>query len=371
MKTTKGIYIHIPFCLSKCTYCDFYSVSIDTEMMEFYVNALVDEIKKSSTKHTFDVIDTVYIGGGTPSVLPLYLLEKIVNSLYDNFKLDLREFTIEVNPSTNVDFASYKDFGIDRISLGIQSLNDKLLHIIGRAHDSRLALDTISNANKYFDKISCDLMLGLPNQSIGDVESSVSILSLLVNHISMYMLKLSDTVKMYRQVKNAELVLPDDDIVVDMYERAHCIMKCNGFSRYEISNFSTPNYESLHNLKYWNRDEYIGLGAAAHGFVNNRRYFNPSNIKEYVTGNNYGNDKVEFEYIDTENAIFEKIMLALRLRKGINIKEINDEFNIDFKKRYAIQLANLANFLDINGDNIAIKKERFLLQSAIAREFII
>ena len=339
--------------------------------MELYTKALVEEITKSAEKHSSDIIDTLYIGGGTPSALPLYLLEKIIVAIRNNFQLDLKEFTIEANPATNVNFAAYKALGVDRISLGVQSLSDKLLSLIGRRHDARLALDTIESANKYFDKVSCDLMIGLPTQTIKDVIDSVDILSQSVKHISMYMLKLSETVKMYRQIEDQELSLPDDDLVVDAYENAYAVMKASGFSRYEISNFSFPGYESLHNLKYWNREEYLGLGAAAHGFVNNHRYFNPSNIKEYVLGNNYGNGKVNLEFIDKENAIFEKIMLAFRLRKGLNISEINDQFNTDFLNRYSSQLNKLTDFFEFNNGFLAIKEDKLLLESAIAREFII
>ena len=370
MKTTRGLYIHIPFCLSKCTYCDFYSVSKDTEIMEKYVDALVDEIKIVGNKFSDKTIDTIYIGGGTPSVLPLYLLEKIVHAIIANFKLDLIEFTIEANPATDLAFEEYKNLGINRLSLGVQTLNDDLLRIIGRKHDSKTALTTIDTAKKYFDNLSCDLMIGLPNQTMEDVLNSANIISNLVPHVSTYMLKLSDNVLMSRQILEGKLSLLDDDVFADYYDIAYSVYKSNGLKRYEISNFARPGYESQHNLKYWRREEYIGLGAAAHGFISERRYFNPSNLNEYIEGVNFGNDKVALENITSKTALFEKIMLALRLEEGINIDEINSEFNIDFIKLYAKQLSFLKPLLNISNNNISIKEEKILLESAISREFL-
>lgn len=371
MKTTKGLYIHIPFCLSKCTYCDFYSVAIDTEIMNSYVDALVDEIRLSGLKNEETILDSIYIGGGTPSVLPPSFLEKIVLAIHNSFSLNLKEFSIEVNPATNINLKNYRDLGIDRVSLGVQTLNDKLLKIIGRRHDSTLALKTIDEANKYFDKVSCDLMIGLPTQTNFDVETSAKTLSSKVKHISMYMLKLSNNVKMANQVRNGDFCLPNDDDTVDQYEIAYDIFKNNGLYRYEISNFSAPQYESYHNLKYWNREQYIGLGASAHGFVNNERYYNPSNIKEYIAGKNYGHGKEFKEFVSESEALFETIMLALRMPKGIDISSINRDFNIDFEEKYREQLNYLKPFLQNVDNHISIKEDKLLLESAIVREFII
>ncbi|MBR2480807.1 MAG: radical SAM family heme chaperone HemW [Clostridia bacterium] len=371
MKTTRGLYIHIPFCLSKCTYCDFYYVAIDTEIVEKYVNALIEEIKFGAIRNDEIIVDTIYIGGGTPSVLSPFVLEKIVKAIHDNFSLDIKEFTIEANPATNIEFVEYKNLGINRISLGVQTLNDKLLGIIGRRHDAKLALDTIEKASRYFDNLSCDLMIGLPTQTLNDVESSALTLVDKVKHVSTYMLKLSDNVKMAKQIRQGIYSLPDDDAFADYYDLIFNIFRINGLDRYEISNFSFPGYESLHNLKYWNREEYIGLGVAAHGFFGNVRYYNPSSINSYILGNNYGFGKEKFEIISKESALFEKIMLSLRLPKGINIDSINKEFGIDFESKYRSQLEFLKPFLDFRNNTISIKEDKLLLESAIAREFLV
>lgn len=370
MKTTRGLYVHIPFCLSKCTYCDFYSVAIDTNLIDSYVDALVKEIELASIKNNGVTIDTIYFGGGTPSVLPLSHLEKIIASIYKNFKVDIKEFTIEANPATKIDFAEYRNFGIDRISLGVQSLDDRLLKIIGRKHNSSIALNSIDEANKYFDKVSCDLMVGLPTQTLEQVKYSANVISSKVKHVSMYMLKLSNEVKMAEQISKGIFSLPDDDTFVDFYEEAYSIFKSNGLSRYEISNFSISGYESLHNLKYWNREEYIGLGASAHGFIGNIRYYNPSNLKDYIAGINYGNGKEISEIIDYKTALFEKIMLAFRLPSGIDIEAFNKEFNVDFEYIFSSQLKNLKSILVKENKHIFIKEDKLLLESAVAREFL-
>lgn len=369
MKTTRGIYIHIPFCLSKCTYCDFYSVALDTEIMKNYTDALVEEISVVGQKSN-SIIDTIYIGGGTPSVLPLNFLEKIVLAIYKNFNLKLKEFTIEANPKTNIPFTDYRDLGIDRISLGVQTLNDKILKLIGRQHNSITALNTIDNAKKYFNKISCDLMLGLPTQTFSDVEFASRIISERVSHVSTYMLKLSENTKMHRQLKEGCFTLPSDDTFADLYDIAFQIFKENGLIRYEISNFALTGYESLHNKKYWDREEYFGFGASAHGFIDNFRYYNPSNLISYINGNNYAHGEVNGELIDKETALFEKIMLGFRLKDGIDIEAINREFDIDFESKYSKQLRYLESILEKNNNHIFVKEDKMLLESAVAREFL-
>ena len=371
MKTTKGLYIHIPFCASKCAYCDFYSVSQDTETMENYVNALVKEIKDSSLMHSNDIVDTIYIGGGTPSVLPLYLLERIVNALNKYYHLDLSEFTMEANPSSLFSPQSVKELGIDRLSLGVQSLDDRLLKLIGRRHDSNEAILTLERCGSVFSKLSADLMIGLPTQLIDDVEKSVSTIASLVNHVSVYMLKLSDAVPMAKNILKGAYSLPDDDTFADFYDRTYDLLKQSGFKRYEISNFAKPGYESKHNLKYWHREEYIGLGAAAHGFVNGVRYVNPSDIKSYVAGKNYGNRLAEQIVVAKEDAIFEKIMLALRLPEGLDINAFNNEFQIDFCARYRDVISSLKGILTVKSGRAYIEEDKLLLESAVAREFLI
>lgn len=367
--TTKGIYIHIPFCYSKCTYCDFYSVAKDTELMERYVNSVVEEIKEIGKTYPTSA-DTVYIGGGTPSVLPPFLIEKIVKAVYSNFGNAVKEFTMEANPCSCNYIKEYRAMGINRISLGVQSLNNDVLRTIGRRHNATEALKKLDELSGTFDNISADLMLGLPGQTVDDVIYATKEVCSRVKHLSAYMLKLSDTVPMYKSAERGDIVLPDDDLTVDMYESVYDVAESFGLSRYEISNFAVPGYESKHNLKYWNREEYIGVGCAAHGFIGSFRYNNPYSIEKYIGGERFGKGRAEVNYIDYNTALFERIMLAFRLPSGIDVKAINAEFQIDFESVYADALKRLEPVLKRADGRIFIAKDKMLLESAVAREFL-
>lgn len=367
--TTKGIYIHIPFCDAKCTYCDFYSVSSDTETMVKYTDTLVSELKEISSLYPTNA-DTVYIGGGTPSVLPPFLLEKIVKTVYDCFGNSVKEFTMEANPCSCAYPKEYRALGINRISLGVQTLNDKLLGVIGRRHTSSVALNKLAELAGIFDNVSADLIIGLPGQTVKDVVYAVDNIAPLVKHLSMYMLKLSDTVPMAASVRGGNLVLPDDDLTVDMYEEAYARMTDYGLHRYEISNFARDGYASAHNLKYWLRQEYIGAGCSAHGFIGSLRYQNPSNLAQYIDGKRFGRGTAETLSVDKQTALFETIMLAFRLSEGLDVDAVNSAYNIDFEKLYSAQLKKLAPLLVHGNGRIAIRDDKLLLESAVAREFL-
>ncbi len=367
--TTKGVYVHIPFCYSKCTYCDFYSVAKDTELMERYVNSVVEEIKEIGDNYPTSA-DTVYIGGGTPSVLPPFLIEKIVEAVYLNFGNAVKEFTMEANPCSCNYVKEYRSMGINRISLGVQSLNDDVLRAIGRRHNATEALKKLDELSCTFDNISADLMLGLPGQTVDDVIYATKEVCSRVKHLSAYMLKLSDTVPMYKSAERGEIVLPDDDLTVDMYDAVYGIAESLGLKRYEISNFAIPGYESKHNLKYWNREEYIGVGCSAHGFIGSLRYNNPYSIEKYIAGERFGRDRAEVSVIDFDTALFERIMLGFRLPGGIDVKAINAEFRIDFESVYAEALKRLEPVLERADGRIFIAKDKMLLESAVAREFL-
>lgn len=369
MTTTKGIYVHIPFCYSKCTYCDFYSVATDTELVEKYINAVVEEIAETGHKYPTSA-DTVYIGGGTPSVLSPFLIEKIVNAVYRSFGNSVKEFTMEANPCSCNYIKEYRSMGINRISLGVQSLNDEVLRIIGRRHNASVALKKLDELADTFDNVSADLMLGLPVQTVDDAVYAVKEVGKRVKHVSAYMLKLSESVPMYKAASDGKIELPDDDLTVDMYDAVYGNLSDLGFNRYEISNFARPGYESRHNLKYWRREEYIGIGCAAHGFIGSLRYNNPYSIKEYINGARFGKDLAEVNVIDRDTALFERIMLALRLPEGLDIASVNNEFGIDFELLYADTLKKLSPLLVFSDGKIAIREDKLLLESAVAREFL-
>lgn len=371
MTTSRGIYIHIPFCIKKCAYCDFYSVSPDTDIILSYIDALCEEIREAGARYGDVPIDTLYIGGGTPALAGIRSLERVVNALDRYFLLDLDEFTVEVNPDDDNPYRALRALGANRLSMGVQCTDDAVLRVAGRRHDAATALGALGRACECFDNVSADIMLGLPEQAVAKATKSVDDILPFVKHVSAYMLKLSDSVPMSSALRRGEYALPDDDLTVDMYEAVYARLRERGMARYEISNFSLPGYESRHNLKYWRREEYIGLGAAAHSEIDDVRYANPASIVEYVSGKRLGRGAARGEPVSEDERIFEHIMLALRTAEGLDTAMLDKKFSINFRKRYADVLKNLAPLLVWRGDVLSIADDKLLLESAVVREFMI
>ena len=361
----RGLYLHVPFCKRKCTYCDFYSGNYCERNARTYLDAVLRELDANADSYPNSIIDTIYIGGGTPSVLPYDILEKIINRVFSNFRTDIKEFTIEVNPSSCENLSLYRDLGINRVSMGVQSLNDNILSRIGRLHNASMALNALETTNKYFNNVSADVMLGLPMQTIEDAVATVKGLLPYVKHVSAYMLKINEETPIYNDFKLRERDFPDDDATVDIYNAIYDVLEKNGFHRYEISNFSKDGYESKHNLKYWNREEYFGIGPSASGFLNGNRIDNVSDLNDYVNCVN-----PDVTSISTEDAMFETIMLSLRLPSGLDIQKFNSEFNTNFLEKYKEILNNLKDILVVDGNTVYIKEAKLLLESLVAREFL-
>ncbi len=256
--------------------------------------------------------------------------------------------------------------GINRVSVGVQSLDDSVLKLIGRQHDSKTALSTLQHATQYFDNISADLIIGMPTQTEQSVLQSIDKVADYVTHISQYMLKLSKDVPMQHSVDSGKLFLPSDDATCDMYDMAYDRMQQLGFKRYEISNFARNNKCSIHNLKYWQRKEYLACGVGAYAYMDNIRYDNPNNILDYISGASQVNKVV----LSTADALFEHIMLGFRLEQGFSIAEVNSLYGIDFMEKYQKQIAYLGNHLVFCGDRVAVNPQSMLLESAIARLFL-
>ena len=273
----RGIYIHIPFCLRKCPYCDFYSVSYDDSLADRYIDALLRNF--GANKYKGLQADTVYLGGGTPSALSIPQLERIIKGVFGSFDIaNSAEVTIEANPcSVSYDkLKAMREMGFDRISFGIQSADDSELRFLGRLHDRDTALRAVNDACKAgFENISADIMLGLAGQTVsGLMNTADRLISLELSHVSAYMLKIEqgtpfDNIKIREKIADDELM---SELYLSLVER----LEKNGFYQYEISNFSKPGHESRHNLKYWTGEEYIGFGAAAHSLFEGQRYFVPS-----------------------------------------------------------------------------------------------
>lgn len=343
-----GIYIHIPFCIKKCKYCDFYSVKWSSDLEKEYIASILKEIENYSYLKNY-VIDSIYFGGGTPSIISPLKLERVISKIKKNFILAKNcEISMEANPnSINYNLLrEYNLIGINRISIGVQSLDDNILLKIGRVHNKNEALIAIENAKKAgFDNINVDVMFNIPDQNVENINNTLeNIIKTGITHISFYALKLEEGTPMYQMKKDNKIVMPNEDDERNMYYSGREIMNKNNFFQYEISNFSVRGYECKHNLKYWNQNEYIGIGTSAHSFLNGVRYKNIENIKYYIS--NISNNLFDYdiqESMSLNDLMFEYIILRLRLTEGLNLNDFNEKFKIDFYEKYNKQVVYLQN----------------------------
>ncbi|MCM1265882.1 MAG: radical SAM family heme chaperone HemW [Candidatus Gastranaerophilales bacterium] len=364
---TESVYIHIPFCKSKCKYCSFVSFE-NHEKKKGYIYSLLKEI---DYYYSQEELKTFYVGGGTPSLLDISDLKKILSKF--NFADDC-EKTIELNPNDiNEEYLNgLKTIGFNRLSIGSQSFDDHILQLIGRRHSSDEIYKSVEIARKVgFENISLDLIYGLPTQTLESFRHDLEqIFSINVEHISLYGLKIDEGCYFYKHQPDN---LPDDDIQADMYLLAGELAAKNGFEHYEISNYSKPNYYSRHNTNYWKCGEYYGFGVSAHGYVGGIRYSNYSTLDKYMsepTAHEYG------QFLTEKEKLEEKIFLGLRLKKGINIQEINSEFEIDFEMKYQNVLEKYissGHFIETK-DGYALSDNKdnngFLISNVILSEFI-
>lgn len=326
MKKRLGIYIHIPFCASKCSYCDFYSLSGCDHLMPEYHKALLAHIEESSAAIKNYEVDTVYFGGGTPSFYGADRIVEIFNALKLNGNLRLdAEVTVECNPdSTSANALKLlRQEGVNRLSLGVQASDNNLLKLIGRRHNFQQAKKTIVDARRAgFDNISLDLIYGLPSQTKSDwAETLARVVELHPEHISCYGLKLEEGTPMYKNYRGSP-ILPDDDEQADMYSYAAEMLGRYGYRQYEISNFCAPGFESRHNLKYWDLDDYMGFGPGAHSCVGNLRYSFVRDLKQYISGVERNVSIIdEYENISPLERAVEYIMLGMRTSRGISERD--------------------------------------------------
>ena len=341
-KNILGIYVHVPFCLSKCAYCDFYSfVPSGTEIMERYVNALLlhmNDYRESAAEYT---CDTVYIGGGTPTTLPTELLVKLIRGIKKNFNLTREpEFTIEANPATVTPdmLKKLRRAGVNRISFGLQTGDNTELKMLSRRHNRADFERSYRMAREAgFDNISVDLMFGIPGQTMDSLMRNLRYAAKLrVEHISLYDLKLEPGTPLF--VNRSNFVFPDEDTEADMYLRAVEYLNSEGYPQYEISNFSLPGRHSRHNLKYWNCFEYLGFGPGAHSYFNNNRFSYSRSIEKYIAGVEQPLAAVDIidssEEITPKERLGEYVMLRLRLAAGIKLDEFRFRFNADFEDMF-------------------------------------
>ncbi len=367
----RGIYIHIPFCSSKCPYCDFYSIVTTKEVMTRYIDACIKEMQASPLQGSF--IDTVYIGGGTPSLLPIKLLKKLIDAIFSNFAVKAQEITIEVNPCSAQNIAAYAELGINRLSIGVQSLNNQVLAGLGRRHTAKEALGVLERASAVYKNISCDLMLAVPYQQEKDIINDINILSDYSAHISAYLLKCEQGTSMYTWIKEGRYTnaIADEEQAADYYLLAVNELAQKGLARYETSNFALPGFESKHNLKYWQGKEYLGIGAGAHSYTQGKRYCIEPDICRYIEQTEAGKDpRILLEELDRQALIKERIMLSLRLAQGLDIAAFAKDFDIDFLSFYKKAIEKCKKLLQIKDNFLALNQQGFLLQNAVIAEFL-
>jgi len=367
-----GIYVHIPFCKRKCNYCDFCSEAADEEKIKCYVDALCEEIKLFTSKKKIRV-NTVFLGGGTPSVLDVKSFKKVFFTLRESFDiLSDAEITVEVNPGTVTEekALAFVNEGVNRISIGLQSIHENELKKLGRIHNFEDFLNTYQLFKTVGIKnLSVDLMYGIPEQTISSFEKTLKkITELKPSHISCYGLIIEEGTPFFKNRDN--LNLPSEEEEYEMYSLAHKMLTERGYRHYEISNYAKCGFTSQHNLKYWRDEEYIGFGISAHSYFEGKRFYNTSNFSEYFTLDRakYNKEESEQKGIDP----FEYAMLALRLDDGFSLTEYEKLFGKSFLNGNEEKIKRLSElgFLRINGDRISLTHEGFYLSNSILSDLL-
>ena len=368
-----GIYVHIPFCVKKCKYCDFISFENEFELQNKYIECLLNEIDNCS-KSNFEV-NTIYFGGGTPSSISCDLIVKVLDKIKNKFNvLASSEITIEVNPGTinEEKLKLYRNAGFNRLSIGLQSANDELLQKIGRIHTYLEFEKCFSMArNVGFENINVDLMLGLPTQTIKDLEDSLNkVISFKPEHISLYSLILEDETVLKKEIEQGLYILPSDDEERKMYDFTKKILENNGYIHYEISNYAKKGFESKHNLNCWNQGEYLGFGLAAHSYFDKKRYSNTNDLKKYLECQK---DFVELNEIQNSEAEKKEYMLlGFRKLNGISISEFERKFEINplFYFRFEISKLTEEGLIEVDLDNIKLTRKGLDLANLVFEEFV-
>jgi len=380
-KNTLSLYVHIPFCNSKCNYCAFISMVATDDDKTRYFKALLEEIKLQSKKYRKDyTVSSIYIGGGTPSCLDYYYIRDLLSLIYKNFAVkNTAEITIELNPNS-ADKTKIREYilsGVNRFSIGLQSTNPKILKAMGRTHTVNDFVNTVNAIREYGIKnISADIIIGYPNQKMADIKDTITFLTKLeIPHISSYMLQVEDGTPLKLMVDNGALESADDDTVISMYNYVHETLAKAGYSRYEFSNFAKPTFESYHNSTYWQRKDYLGVGLAAHSYMNGVRFSNTENIIKYVSTIE-SKQEVPVESsreLSVDEQKEEFIMLSLRTKDGIDLSKYKEVFgeNLVHAKKDKIAKLIIDGFLILTENNHLICTNKgFLVLNKIILEIV-
>lgn len=382
MMTTNriGLYLHIPFCVKKCRYCDFLSFPCsDEKVLMEYADAISMDIAARAKEWPYRVVDSIFIGGGTPSLLPPAGVQKILNAVYTEFNInDSIETTIEVNPATLTEekLKIYITEGINRISIGIQSFDNVILKLLGRAHDKNDAFNAIRMVKKAgFDNINLDLMFAIPGQTLKQWKDTVrQCIFLEPQHVSLYSLQIEEGTIFNDLVEEGMLAPTSEEIDREMYREALYMLKKAGYNHYEISNTALPGYESRHNLKYWSYDEYLGIGPGASSFIDERRYSNFTKMTDYLKAIKRGEAPVDRENSEPytlreEMGVY--VFTGLRKTGGFSITDFEKKFGVDFFDVYdPAVIERYKGYLEIVGMNLTLTEKGMDVSNSIMAEFV-
>jgi len=367
-------YVHIPFCTQICYYCDFSKVFIKNQPVDSYLEHLIEEYDSYDIKK----LRTLYIGGGTPTALSAPQLAFLLERLTDKLDLSyLEELTIEANPGDldQEKIAVLKDSPVNRVSLGVQTFNDRMLKQIGRSHLEKDIYENIANLKKAgFDNISIDLIYALPKQTMEDVKINVAkAIALDIPHMSLYSLILENHTVFMNRMRRGKLPLPKEDLEAEMFEYIIAELEKAGFEHYEISNFSKPGFESRHNLMYWDNAEYYGIGAGASGYVDGVRYKNHGPIRHYLQAVEAGNARVQEEELTLHEKMEEEMFLGLRKKSGVSKKRFEEKFGLSFEDQYGAVVTELTEqgLLVPDRDIVRMTKKGLFLGDTVAEKFIL
>lgn len=373
-----GLYIHIPFCKTKCNYCDFNSRAGVEALIEPYFTALEKELRNYSQRLDNYSIGTVFIGGGTPSLVDTKHIYQLLNSIFSSFHIGTgAEISIESNPGTLTyeKLLSYRVCGINRLSMGLQACQDPLLKKLGRTHTLKDFTANVESAVKAgFKNINGDLIFGIPGQNINDWNETLkTVISLGLQHISCYSLKIEEDTPLFCMVESGSLEPVEDELDRRMYRNAVDELNKHGYKHYEISNFAIPGYECRHNMVYWKADEYLGLGAGAHSYMSGKRYSNVCDIEDYINKLMDNENHTEgIQEIDKEESMSEFMILGLRLVDGISVAEFRERYGEDVCSVFGKQIERLTRRQLLESENGRLKLSPYGLDVAnsVFEEFI-
>ena len=375
MNKNTGLYIHFPFCKIKCGYCDFYSITDREESIPLFIDSLIREIKlyfnlNDTTSYNFD---SMFIGGGTPSLISPHYIEKIFNTLSDYIDIsDLVEVTMEANPGESPKdyLKEYHRLGVNRISFGFQSLNNKLLKFLDRLHTSDQCFTAFNDArNAGFQNINTDMIFNIPGQSLKILSDNLkAVINLGPEHISSYSLTVEKGTMLYNNVTKGKVLMPDEKLDYDMYRTTIDVMSENGYRQYEASNYSKKSKECIHNLHYWNLDPYLAFGPSAHGYDGKKRWWNHRSLNMYIS--DLQNNKLPInnsEILSKKNKYNEMVMNGLRTSRGINIKSLNSIHHTKNLNKIILKWPQLL----IENNYLKLKDHDFMLLDEITPELFI